>query len=69
MPGGGARGQNLGLLRFFYIMESLVFEQQILFRVDSLCDLGPQGLVPPGWGKGSKSILEFFSFFFPFNFL
>ena len=42
---GGARGQNLGHLNFFisfsffFVMESLVFEQQILFRVDSLCNL------------------------------
>ena len=58
---GGARGQNLGHLNFFFffffffVMESLVFEQQILFRVDSLCNLRPYGLVPVGWGKGSKS--------------
>ena len=52
---GGARSHNLGHLRiFFFIMESLVFEQQILFRVDHLCDLRPQGLVPLGWGKGVK---------------
>ena len=51
MPRGGARGQNIGHLRFFlYIMESLVFEQQILTRVGSLCNLRPQDLVPPGWG-------------------
>ena len=55
MPQGGARGQNLGQLRFFFLMESIVFEQQILFRIDSLCDLQPQGLVSPGWGRGSKS--------------
>ena len=37
----GARGQNLGHFKFFFVTESLVFEQQILFRVDSLsatCD-------------------------------
>ena len=56
MPQGEARGQNLGYLRmFFLIMKSLVFEQHILFRVDSLCNLWPQGLMPPGWGEGSKS--------------
>ena len=38
MPQIGARGQNLGHLRIFFLMESLVFEQQILYRVDSLCD-------------------------------
>ena len=44
MPGGGARGQNLEHLRFFFSFfsyrKSFVFEQQLLFRVDSLCDLG-----------------------------
>ena len=37
MPRGGARGQNLGHLRiffFFSVMESFIFEQQVLFRVD-----------------------------------
>ena len=32
-----------------------VFEQQVLVRVDPLFDLRPHGLVPQGWGKGSKS--------------
>ena len=47
MQGGGARGQNLEHLRFFFsfafftCMELLVFEQQVLFRVDSLCDFQP----------------------------
>ena len=46
MPGGGARGQNLEHLRFFSFpffscMESFVFEQQELFRVESLCDFQP----------------------------
>ena len=46
-----------------------VFEQQVLFRVDSLFDLRPHGLVPPGWGKGQN--LEHLRFFFIFalNFL
>ena len=46
-----------------------VFEQQVLFRVDSLFDLRPQGLVPPGLGKGQN--LEHLSFFlfFALNFL
>ena len=44
MPGGGARGQNLEHLRFFLFLffscrKLFVFEQQLLFRVDSLCDL------------------------------
>ena len=47
MQGGGARGQNLEHLRiffsfaFFSCLELLVFEQQVLFRVDSLCDFQP----------------------------
>ena len=42
--GGGPRGQNLEHLRifclllFFSCMKLFVFEQQLLFRVDSLCD-------------------------------
>ena len=67
MPQGGARGQNLGHLRmcFFvvvFLMESLVFEQQILFKVDSVCDLRPQGLVPLGGARGQN--LEHLRFFF-----
>ena len=37
-------GQNLEHLRFFFLFfynESLVFEEQILFMVDSLSDLRP----------------------------
>ena len=48
MPGVGARGQNLEhlknfffLLLFFSCMELFVFEQQVLFRIDSLCDPQP----------------------------
>ena len=47
MQGGGARGQNLEHLRlffsfaFFTCMELFVFEQQVPFRVDSLCDFQP----------------------------
>ena len=49
MPGGGTRGQNLEHLRFFFSCRKLfVFEQQLLFRVYSLCDLGFSAL---GWGK------------------
>ena len=33
MPRGGARGQNLGP---FFFVESFVFEQQVLFKVESL---------------------------------
>ena len=63
MPGGGARGQNLEHLRFFFLllffscMELFVFEQQVLFRIDSLCDplVTTLGLSALGWGKGLKS--------------
>ena len=48
MQGGGARGQNLEHLRIFYFffaffscMELFVFEQQVLFKVDSLYDFQP----------------------------
>ena len=47
MPRGGARGQNLEHLRFFFLllffscMELFVFVQQVLFRIDSLCDPQP----------------------------
>ena len=47
MQGGGARGQNIEHLRFFFsfaffsCMELFVFKQKVLFRVDSLCDFQP----------------------------
>ena len=47
MPRDGARDQNLEHLRiffsfaFFSCMELFVFEQQVLFRIDSLCDPQP----------------------------
>ena len=49
-------------------MESFVFEQQVLFRVESLCDFQPLFLVPRGGARGQnlghlkKNI--FFSFIF-----
>ena len=49
-------------------MESFVFEQQVLFRVESLCDFQPLFLVPSGGARGQnlghlkKKI--FFSFIF-----
>ena len=56
MSGGGARGQNLEHLRFFFDFFScrklFVFEQQLLFRVDSLCDLGFSAL-----GRGKHHVL------------
>ena len=39
-----------------------VFEQQVLFRVDSLFDLRPHSLVPAGEERGQ--ILEHLNFFF-----
>ena len=53
MPGVGLGGQNLENLRFFLFpffscRKLFVFEQQLLFRVDSLCDLGFSAL---GLGK------------------
>ena len=55
MPGGGTWGQNLQHLRFFlflfFLVENYLYLnncQQLLFRVDSLCDLGFSVL---GWGK------------------
>ena len=42
MPQGGARGQNLGHLKksfffvYFSIMLSIIFKEQVLFRVDFL---------------------------------
>ena len=47
MQRGWARGQYLEHLRiffsfaFFSCMELFVLEQQVLFRVDSLCDFQP----------------------------
>ena len=49
-------------------MESFVFEQ-VLFRVESLCDFQPLCLVPRGGARGQnlghlKKIYVFFSFIF-----
>ena len=51
MPGGRARGQNLELhlqhlriffsFAFFSCIELFLLEQQVLFRIDSLCDPQP----------------------------
>ena len=48
MTRGGARGQNLGHLRifksssfFFSFIESCIFEQQVLFRVDFMYGFTP----------------------------
>ena len=59
MCGGGARGQNLEHLRFFSFpffscMESFVFEQKVLFRVESLCDFQLLCLVPRGGARGQN---------------
>ena len=65
-PGWGLGVKSRTSQTFFFVMESsLLFEQLILFRVDNL---GPQGLVPQGWGKGSLSKSRVF-LFFAFNFL
>ena len=60
-------------IRIFFIMESLVFEQKILFRVyslsESLCDLRPQGLVPRDGARGKNLVhLRFFFHFLLFIF-
>ena len=76
MPRVGARVQNLGHLRIlnsfsvsFSFMESFIFEQQVLFGVDFLCDFRPKGLVPQG-GAGGKNLehlrIFFWSLFFFF---
>ena len=47
MPGGGARSQkpdyqDVFFVSFFFLYGiKFVFEQQVLFRVDSLCDFQP----------------------------
>ena len=63
------RGQNLEHLRFFSFpffscMESFVFEQQVLFRVESLCDFQPLFLVPRGGARGQN-----LGFFIHFSFM
>ena len=75
MQGGGARGQNLEHLRFFFsfaffsCMELFVFEQQVLFKVDSLCDFQPKDLVPLGGARcHNLGQLGLFLIFFPFSF-
>ena len=56
MRGGGARGQNLRFFSFpfFSCMESFVFEQQVLFRVESLCDFQHLCLVPRRGARGQN---------------
>ena len=75
MPRGGARGQNLGHLRifkifffFFSFMESCIFEQQVLFRVDFIYGFRPKGSVPQG-GAGGQNLEHLIIFFFAFLFL
>ena len=76
MPGGGARGQNLEHLRFFSFpffscMESFVFEQHELFRVESLCDFQPLFLVPRGGARGQNlgRLKKYIFFFIHFSFM
>ena len=62
MPWGGARGQNLGHLRFFFLhfcfyfsfMESFVFEQKVLFRVYFLSVTSDYKVQCPRVGLGVK---------------
>ena len=35
-------------------MDSFVFKQQVVFRVDFLCDFGPYGTVPQGGARGQN---------------
>ena len=76
MPGVGGRGQNLEHLRFFSFpffscMESFVFEQQVLFRVESLCDFQPLFLVPRGGARGQNlgHLKKNYFFFIHFSFM
>ena len=60
MPRGGARGQNLEHLRIFFFhyfscMELFIFEQQVLYGVDSLSIMTSNLRVGGGGSKGSKS--------------
>ena len=48
-------------------MELFVFEQQVLFRVDSLCDFRLYGSIPQGGARGqSLGHLRFISIYFLF---
>ena len=51
-------------------MESFVFEQQVLFRVESLCDFQPLFLVPRGGARGQNlGHLKKKYFFIHFSFM
>ena len=72
MPWGGARGQNLEHLRIFFLlffscMELFIFEQQVLFRVDSVTS-NLKVKVPWGRARGQNlghlRIVLFFCFYF-----
>ena len=52
----------------FSFMDSFVFKQQVLFRVDFLCDFGPYGAVPQGGARGQNLGHLKKSFFFCFYF-
>ena len=76
MPGVGAKGQNLEHLRFvfftfFSCMESFVFEQVIIFRVESPCDFQPLCLVPRGGARGQNlgHLKKYIFFFFHFSYI
>ena len=71
----GARGQNLEHLRFFSLpffscMESFVFEQVLIIRVESLCDFQPLCLVPRGGVTGQNlGHLKIYIYIFFLSFL
>ena len=56
-------------INFDFDEMDFVFEQQALFRVDSLFDLRPNGLVPRGGERGQNLEHLNFFFIFAFNFL
>ena len=66
MPRGGARGQNLG----FFFVESFVFEQQVLLRLNLYISLfmisDCRVLLAQSGAKGQN--LEHLNFFFLFVF-
>ena len=64
------RGQNLEHLSCFFDFDGMefVFEQQALFRVDSLFDLRPHGLAPTGGERGQNLDHLRFKIYFCFKF-
>ena len=77
---GGARGQNLEHLRIFFFhyfscMELFIFEQQVLYGVDSLSIMTSNlRLLCTGWGGGGQNlghlrIYVYFFLYFYFSFM